>query len=79
MKPTASIFLSWEEILPHLYQHIKEAAPEVKGKITPMILRGRKNGFWLEFYKDEAALVKRRLQIQLDGPEIIAGELDLRS
>lgn len=76
-KPNASIFLSWEQILPHLHAQIKEAAPEIAGKTVPMLLRGRPNGLWMEFYKDEPALRRRQLQATLDGPEIIAGELNL--
>lgn len=76
-KPRSSIFIAWEDLLPHLQQQISEAAPEVKGKSLPMILRARKNGFWVEFYKDESTLRHRQLQIHLDGPEIIAGEFTI--
>ena len=76
-KPQRSIFIAWEDLLPHLHQQIIEAAPEVKGKSLPMLLRARKNGFWMEFYKDEATLHRRQAQPTMDGPEIIAGLLDL--
>lgn len=76
-RPSCSIFLAWEDILPHLHKEITEAAPEIKGKQTIALLRARPNGFWIEFYEDEAALTKRRLQATLDGPEIMAGLLDL--
>jgi hypothetical protein len=73
----ACVGFDYATLIELLSNQIGEAAPEVKQRETTWVIRARKNGIWIEFYEDEAALMRRLdSQTQLrDGPQIHAGRL----
>ena len=73
---------SWEDMVKAAYEDFLRSAPELRRRNVIWLLRARVNGFRVEFFDDDEAMLKR-LQAEeaagrvpgVNGPQVHAGRI----